>query len=213
MNRAFILCRPADMAIARACQNHMQELGWIASVMIDRNEWPELPENVILADYGTQGRGMFGNKCANAIMDGIIAHSSPGDVVMKMDCDVRLSAAADSWLWQAGQAKTYSVEYGGKIQPWGGMWSATHEHVVAARVTADTLDRCKCPESYLNLKALHLTPPGLHVNPTLVTQWEPGGQWGEVTTLPITRRKNRGDEGLALFTPPGACASPRPQTT
>jgi hypothetical protein len=199
MKRAFILCRPADMQIARACQKRMQALGWIASVMIDRSEWPELPENVILADYGTQGRGMFGNKCANAIMDGIIANSHPGNVVMKMDCDVWISDEANDWLWQAGKAKTYSVEYGGKIQPWGGMWSATHEHVVAARVTADTLERCRCAESYLNLKALHLTAPGLHVNPTLVTQWEPGGSLGVVATLPITRRKNRGDEGLALF--------------
>jgi hypothetical protein len=202
MKRAFILCRPADMQIARACQNRMQALGWIASVMIDRGEWPELPENVILADYGTQGRGMFGNKCANAIMDGIIAHSHPGDVVMKMDCDVWISDEANDWLSQVGQAKTYSVEYGGKIQPWGGMWSATHEHVVTARVTADTLERCRCAESYLNLKALHRTPPLLHVNETLVTQWEPGGSLGIVATLPITRRKNRGDEGMALFMPP-----------
>ena len=181
--------------------------------MIDRSEWSELPESVILADYGTQGRGMFGNKCANAIMDGIIAHSSPGDGGMKMDCDVWLSNEANEWLSQAGQAKTYSVEYRGRIQPWGGMWSATHEHVGAARVTADTLDRCKCAESYLNLKALHLTSPGLHVNPTLVTQWEPDGQWGEVTTLPITRRRNRGEEGLALFTPPAESASLHQQTS
>lgn len=200
MKRAFILCRPSDMPIARACQAHMRALGWHADIMIDPREWSEMPSDTIPGYYGTQGRGMFGNACAAAILDGIIMHSHPGDVVIKMDCDVRISPEASEWLSQAGQAKAMQVEYWGKIQSWGGMWSATHEHAVEARAHADSLKRCQCAESYLNLKCLHQTSPGLEIRQELVAQWQPGEPRGFVATLPITRRADRVVEGLRIFT-------------
>lgn len=195
--RAFILCRPFDMPIARACQKRMKELGWIASVMVDPREWETLPDDVVCSNYSTLGHGMYGNDCAANIVSGILNHSNPGDIVMKMDCDVWLSDEANEWFTSAVKAKGLRVTLRGNLA-WGGAWSATYEHLLRAQDKAKTFKRCRCPESFANLKALALTEPGIEYHPTKVTQWA-GGDRGVVSTLPIFRRQNRLTEGLALF--------------
>jgi len=197
MTRAFIVSRPTDIDLARACKARMKDLGWEASIMVDPREWESVPDDTISAKYSTLGRGMFGNACATGITDGIIENSQPGDVVMKMDCDIWISHEASDWFSSPTKARATRIMYRKNIA-WGGCWSATREHLQAARITADTIGRCNCPESYLNLHALALTEPRLEYHGTLATQWE-GGERGFVATLPITRRRHRQTEGLALF--------------
>lgn len=200
MKRAFILSRPRDIEIAEACKTRMMSLGWTAVVMVDPTEWETPPEASVHAAYGTQNRGMFGNACASAIMAGMIAGSQPGDVVMKMDCDVWLSAEMADWLGNAEhKARAMRIHYR-QLMPWGGVWVAKRETVIAANEHAQTYARCRCPESGLNLKALAQTS-GLELCPGIVvTQWVVGQDRGMAATLPICRRINRKTEGLALFT-------------
>ena len=197
--RAFILARPRDIEIAEACKKRMTDLGWDAVIMVDPTEWETPPAGSVHAAYGTQNRGMFGNACASAIMAGMIAGSQPGDVVMKMDCDVWLSSEIAEWLGNASQkARALRIHYR-QLMPWGGMWAATREAVIAANEHAETFARCRCPESGLNLKALAQTS-GLELYPDIVvTQWAEGQDRGAAATLPICRRTNRSSEGLALF--------------
>lgn len=214
--RAFILSRPRDIAIAEACQARMVALGWNAVVMVDPAEWGGSdecgvssdqcgdlrsgpPVGRVYAGYGTGNRGMFGNGCAEAIMEGICAGSEPGDVVAKMDCDVWLSDEVAAWMGAAGmKARAMRIDYR-KVQTWGGMWAVKRESLMAAREHARTFQRCRCAESYLNLKAFAETG-GIEIYPEMVvTQWEPGRERGLAATLPICRRTDRVAEGLALF--------------
>lgn len=202
-HRAFILCRPRDIDIARACRDHMAgRHGWRAHILIDPREWEAPPEDTLPAHYSTQNRGMFGNECAAAILDGILAHSHPGDRCIKMDCDVFLTTAASEWLATGPEARAYKITYR-DVMPWGGIWSADHAHIAEARQHADTLKRCRCPESQLNLRCLRATGAGITLHPAdQVTQWTPGEDPGTIATLPITRRTNRTTEALALFAQP-----------
>jgi len=199
MTRAFILARESDMPVARACQARMRSLGWQADIMIDPTEWTTPPDDVVYGYYSTHGRGIYGNSCAKAIMDGMLANSQAGEVLMKMDCDIWLSRECADWLAEAGQAKSMRIMYNGKTQAWGGIWSATREHVEAARIAADTIDRCNCAEAWLNMRALYLVPPSIKVKAYHVTQWQDGDERGYCATLPINLRHDRVTEGLKLF--------------
>ena len=210
---AFILSRPRDYTIATACRERMHQLGWTAHILIDPTEWETPPPEALPAPYGTQNRGMFGNDCALAIMDGILNHSRPGEIVMKMDCDIWLSPEAAEWFANAThKARAMKIHYR-QLMPWGGMWSTTREHLQAARAHSTTYARCRCPESGLNLKALHQTEPSLELMPhAIVQQWTPGEEKNLAATLPITRRYNRTTEALALFLDhPPISSAPAPQ--
>jgi hypothetical protein len=89
--------------------------------------------------------------------------------------------------------------YNGKSQAWGGIWSATREHVQAARYAADTIERCNCAESWLNMRALYLVNPSIKVKAHHVTQWQEGDERGYCATLPINLRHDREAQGLKLF--------------
>ena len=197
MKTAIILCRPIDLPIAVACRQRMTDLGWAAKIMIDPSEWEALPADVVHGSYGTKGRGMFGNDCAMAILDGMIANSAGSEVVMKMDCDVWISEEASQWFQTRDNGRAMKVHYH-KTQVWGGCWSATRDQLLKARIAAESLQKCRCAESYLNLMALHYSGD-LTTRNELVTQWTAGQDRGLVATLPITRRENRTEEGLALF--------------
>ena len=198
MKRAFILSRPVDIKIAYACQSRMRALGWDAQIMVDPSEWDELPEDVITANYATQKTGMYGNACATGILEGIIDHSQPGDIVMKMDCDVWLSSSASDWFSSPEKARMMTVIYERKIL-WGGAWSARHEHVVEALRLSKEQARCSCAESYLNLKALKESR-GFDIHPTeMFQQWVEGAELSYAATLPIMKRRGRFEAGIAMF--------------
>ena len=200
IKRAFILSRPYDIDIARMCYIRMEKLGVSAHILVDPREWEEQPADTLPAFYSTKKRGMFGNDCASAILDGMIEHSVPGDRLIKMDCDTWLSQEATDWLTGDPRARAMKINYR-QVMPWGGCWSATHEHLLAARAHADTLNRCSCPESALNLRCLNYTPPGLELHPTaIVEQWSPEHPSPSyAATLPIARRRERYTEAAALF--------------
>lgn len=198
MTRAFILSRPTDIEIARLCQQHMAAHGFEAQILIDSREWTDPPGDAVSARYSTMGKGMYGNDCASGILDGIINHSLPGDRIIKCDCDVWLSTEAAAWLSERGPARAMNVFHRRWMQ-WGGCWSADHEHVIKARAHADTLARCPCAESFLNLRCLHEQPPGCQAPEwAVVNQWSTGDR-GFAATLPIHLRHQRYREACKLF--------------
>jgi hypothetical protein len=198
MTRSFILSRPTDIEIARICQQHMAGHGFEAHILIDPREWVDPPGDLLGARYSTMGKGMYGNDCASGILDGILHHSLPGDRVVKADCDVWLSTEAAEWLSERGPARAMNVFHRRWMQ-WGGCWAADHEHVLQARAHADTLPRCNCAESYLNLRCLHERTPGCQAPEwAVVNQWSAGGR-GFAATLPIHLRHQREREACKLF--------------
>jgi|GWRWMinimDraft_5_1066013.scaffolds.fasta_scaffold05066_3 hypothetical protein len=200
MNRAFILCRPSDYSLAILCKERMTDLGWLAAIMIDPSEWDAVPENELHASYGTQGRGMFGRICALGISDGILSYSHPNDVVMKIDCDVRLSPEMSEWFKSGEKARCLKINRRTCIA-WGGVWSATREHLVEAYKHISDSEECRCPESVLHIRGLNLTR-GVELHETEMAQeWLPENntEFAHVTTLPIARGIDRQGAGKALF--------------
>ncbi len=199
MIKCFILSRPADFGIALRCQGHMQTHGWHATILIDPREWQTLPDGVATAQYSTLGKGMYGNDCATGILDGILNHSLPGDRVVKTDCDVWLSPEAAHWIAQPGSARALNVLHRRRWQQWGGLWSASREHVANARRHSDTAPRCQCAESLLTLQSLHAVLPGCDVPQwATINQWTAGDR-GYAATLPIRRSIDRDFISTHLF--------------
>ena len=194
---AFILSRETDLPIAIECKKRMIELGWAAKIMIDPNQWETLPADVVHANYGTPERRMAGNNCAMAILDGLIANTTGNETIMRIDCDVWLSTEASAWLQTLDNGRAMKIDHH-KVQVWGGCWSATRSQIVEARFAAESIKKCRCAESYLNLMALHYSG-GLQTRDELVRQWKPGQPRGLAATLTISNYKNRIADGLALF--------------
>jgi hypothetical protein len=194
---AFILSRETDLPIAIACRKRMIELGWSAKIMIDPNQWETLPGDVVHANYGTPERRMAGNNCAIAILDGLINNATGDELIMRMDCDVWLSDEASAWFKTLDNGRAMKIDHH-KVQVWGGCWSARRSQIIEARFAAESLQKCRCAESYLNLMALHYSG-GLQTRDELVAQWKPGQPRGLAATLLIANNKNRISEGLALF--------------
>ena len=198
MNRAFILARPHDYWMAEKCRNRLNKQGWDARVMIDPKEWETAPEGALHASYSPGIKGMNGNAVALGILAGIITHSSYGDRVMKLDCDVWLDDEQAAWMADGDAAKCYMLYRNGKRPlAWGGIWSANRDHVLQA--TEYPQERCACPESALNVRALHMTGRVV-THPTVsVTQWEPEMPKSGICTLGIVRSIPRRDHGTQLF--------------
>lgn len=194
---AFILSRESDLPIAIECVKRMTTLGWTAKIMIDPKQWETLPADVVHATYGTPERRMAGNDCAMGILDGLIDNTAGDELIMRMDCDVWLSEKASEWFMTADNGRAMKIDHH-KVQVWGGCWSATRQQIIAARVAAESLKKCRCAESYLNLMALHYSG-GLQTRYELVAQWKPGQSRGIAATLPIANYQNRLADGIALF--------------
>ena len=194
---AFILSRESDFQIAIECKKRMSALGWTAKIMIDPSQWETLPTDVVHANYATPECRMTGNACAMGILDGLIANSTGNELIMRMDCDVWLSDEASELFKTDDNGRAMKIDHH-KVQVWGGCWSATRQQIIAARVAAESLKKCRCAESYLNLMALHYSG-GLQTRDELVAQWKPGQSRGIAATLPISNYQNRLADGLALF--------------
>ncbi len=199
MKRAFVLSRPHDLPIAQRCAVRLAGQGWLANILLDPREWQEWPQGAIGANYWTGGRGMFGNDCAIAIADAILANSEPGDWVAKFDCDTRVNDGIAEWFSTPLQrAKIFQL--GGK--PWGGCWSASREQVKLARDFIAAEPPCKCPESGLFVKAFR-RHGGIAPCIYPCEKWKPFGAFptsaGCVTLPTICRLPNRLNSGLALF--------------
>jgi hypothetical protein len=197
---AFILSSELDFPIALACRARMVSLGWTAKIMIDPSQWTSVPEDVVFANYGTPEHRMTGNDCAIAVLDGLLANSADNELIMRMDCDVWLSEEASAWFQTNDNGRAMKIDHH-KVQVWGGCWSAMRNQIVAARVAADSLQKCRCAESYLNLMALHYSGD-LTTRDELVVQWTSGQERGLAATLPIASNIDRLAEGLALFDAP-----------
>ena len=196
MIRAFIVARPADYFLAEAAQAHMVNHGWHAKIMLDAAEWVYPPETAILASYVTR-IGMYGNACATGILDGILENSEPDARVLKMDCDVWIDSEISEWFQHGEKAKCAMLTTRRKPLAWGGIWSADHGHVVEARGIIH--EKCPCPESVLNLRALNMTR-GLEIHPTItVHEWENDGIRKGITTIPVIRKVGRVHSGKTLF--------------
>ncbi len=196
--RCFILSSRHDYEVASLCQAHMQQHGWTVQIMIDSREWEVMPQGAVSAHYSTLGRGMYGNDCASGILDGMIQHSQDGERLVKTDCDVWLSGEAAKWLTHPGKARAMNV-YHRRWQQWGGLWSAGREQVISAREHADSLTRCRCAESHLNLLCLHATSQGCEAPASAVIgQWSEGER-GYAAMLPIHRRGERSQKAEDLF--------------
>jgi hypothetical protein len=199
-HRAFILARPYDIAIARACSAALTARGWLPSILLDPREWDEFPTDAIASNYWTEGRGMFGNECAARIAFSIWTHSERGDVVAKFDCDTRLTDAASQWLAGASESArclTLAGRYCGTL------WAAPRAQVAAAADLVRSMAPCRCPESGLLTKAFRYTG-GLDHHPTLTLEkWMPPRPWPETAgaiTLPaVCRGMSRRDAGLSMF--------------
>lgn len=198
MIRAFILARPHDYWMAEKCRDRLNKQGWEARIMIDPKEWEAAPESALHASYSPGIKGMNGNAVALGILAGIITHSNYGDRVMKLDCDVWLDDEQAAWMADGDAAKCYMLYRDGKRPlAWGGIWSATRDHVLQAIEYPQ--ERCACPESVLNVRALHMTR-GIVTHPTVsVTQWEPEMPKLEICTLGIVRSIPRRAHGTQLF--------------
>jgi len=194
---AIILSTEHDFPIANACRARMIDLGWSAKIMIDPSQWETLPNDVLHANYATPERRMTGNDCAMGILDGLIANSTRNELIMRMDCDVWLSNEASEWFQSKDNGRAMKIDHH-KVQVWGGCWSATRSQIVKARVAAESLKKCRCAESYLNLMALHYSG-GLTTRDELVTQWQIGQERGLAATLPIAKNINRIEQAFALF--------------
>lgn len=194
---AFILSRETDWPIAIACRQRMIELGWAAKIMIDPNQWETLPADVVHANYGNAERRMTGNNCAMAILNALIDNTTGDELIMRMDCDVWLSDEASIWFQSNDNGRAMKIDHH-KVQVWGGCWSARRSQIIEARFAAESLEKCRCAESYLNLMALHYSG-GLQTRDELVAQWKPGQSRGLAATLLIANNKNRITDGLALF--------------
>lgn len=190
MTRCFILSSPKDYAVAQLCEAHMRSHGWQTHILIDPREWSVIPQSAVSEHYSTLSKGMYGNACAEAILDAMIQHSQPGERLVKTDCDVWLSESAAQWLITGNQARAFNI-YTRRWQQWGGVWSAAREHVISARQRAAALPRCECAESYLNLRCLHECEPGCEAPAeAFIRQWQ-GGDKGSASTLPLSLARSR----------------------
>lgn len=198
MSRAFILSRKGDYWLAEKCRDRLNAQGWSAFIMIDPKEWDSAPEEALHASYSPGIKGMNGNKVALGILAGILAHSNHGDRVMKMDCDIWMSDEIAQWLAYGDAAKCFMLHRPGKRSlAWGGIWSANRDHVEQA--IAFENEKCNCPESVLNVRALHKTR-GILAHPSIsITEWEIGMPRSGICTLPIVRTNPRVATGKALF--------------
>lgn len=194
---AIILSTEHDFPIANACRARMINLGWTAKIMIDPSQWETLPNDVLHANYATPERRMTGNDCAIGILDGLIANSTGDELIMRIDCDVWLSHEASSWFQTTDNGRAMKIDHH-KLQVWGGCWSAKRSQIIRARIAADSLPKCRCAESYLNLMALHHSGD-LTTRDELVTQWKIGEDRGLAATLPIAKNINRIEQAFALF--------------
>ena len=194
---AIILSTEHDFPIANACRARMIDLGWSAKIMIDPSQWETLPADVVHANYATPERRMTGNDCAIGILDGLIANSTGDELIMRIDCDVWLSHEASSWFETTDNGRAMKIDHH-KVQVWGGCWSARRSQIIRARIAAESLAKCRCAESYLNLMALHHSG-GLKTRDELVTQWQIGQKRGLAATLPIAKNINRIEQAFALF--------------
>jgi hypothetical protein len=199
--RAFILSRVNDWEIALKCADRLQAQGWIARIMCDPIDWDVMPTESLPASYSTQGRGMFGIPCALGVIDGILQHSLPGDVVFKTDCDVWLSDACSSWFGAPDMARALRLNKRNK-EPWGGAWSANRNHVEQARSVLAVTPPCKCPDSVLYLQSLHRSGKGLEIHPEwMADEWESAfpNRGEHCRTLPIARIIDRYAEAGRMF--------------
>ena len=198
MNRAFILSRQQDYWMALLCADRLNQHGWTAQVMIDPKEWASVPDGVLCASYSPGVKAMTGNAVAHGILAGILAHSKDGDRVMKLDCDIWLDDEQAAWLAYGDAAKCYMLYRDGKRPlAWGGIWAANRDHVLQAIEYPQ--EKCACPESVLNVRALHMTR-GIVTHPSVsVTEWEIGMPRIGLCTLPISRANPRLYNGKALF--------------
>jgi hypothetical protein len=184
MMKAFVVSSPRDYWQAENCVKMMTTYGWDAVTMVDPSEWEVIPEGAVCASYATTEMGQYGNRCAEGIVDGILAHSEGFDTVLKMDCDVVISPEFSEWLKTPESARCFRIE---KRNPtaWGGLWSAKRSHLLLARDFLPTMNRCKCAEAALILYALNKTG-GLDIHEsTRVIQFDEVNRDHGVLTLPL----------------------------
>jgi hypothetical protein len=139
------------------------------------------------------GKGMFGNQCAESIVQGILDYSNPGDRVAKFDCDIRLTEDASDWF-MVGESKAFTQNGG----VWGGCWSSSREALEEAFDRLKSKDRCRCPESSLIARSLEIVP----ATGKVAIEWNIGHKWPDVpcVTLPRTCKPHRrAESGAALF--------------
>lgn len=192
---AFILARPSDFRMAEMCRLHLTNLGWNALIVADKKEVSEPPDFGILGDYVTRF-GMYGNDCAMGIANVLCENSQANDIVMKTDCDVRISEKFSNWLKESTSYRCAS--YLRKIATlWGGCWAAPQQKIEAAREAMNFLDKCKCPETVLFRQGFRAIG-GYDIDQKfLVNEWT-GGELSDINTLPICKSHSRA-LGIEMF--------------
>lgn len=184
--------------MAILCAERLNAQGWTAQVMVDLKEWQVPPLDTVCANYSPRGRGMLGNEIAEGIMRGMLEHSQDGDLIAKFDCDIWLSDEASKWLQSGDIARCFKLKRPHREDlAWGGCWAARREHVVDA-IAFDN-QKCRCPESVLNLLALKHTG-GFEMHESFfATEYHIGDKKSDVMTVPITRKYPRMPIARALF--------------
>jgi hypothetical protein len=164
------------------CRDHLTALGWTAAILIDPTEWETPPQGTVAARYAP-ARRMVGNACHEAIIAAMAAMGSDGDILLKTDCDTRLSPALSAWLMdRAAGAGTVLL---GKAL-WGGLWAAPWRQVAELGAIAPTIRRCRCPESHLAVCGLR-AHGGIAAHPLPAAVWRCGTPWppgASALTLP-----------------------------
>lgn len=199
MNIAFILSRPGDFWMAEKCRDRLNAQGWSAKILIDEKEWKTpIPEGAVHHDYSPGIKGMNGNAVALGILGGMLKYSTSGDRIMKLDCDIWLDTPTSEWLKLEGSAKGFMLYREGKRPlAWGGIWAADAEHV--AKAIEYPNEKCSCPESVLNVRALHNTGIYETHSTTFVKEWLPDEEKTGICTLTIVKSIPRRLHGIELF--------------
>jgi len=206
--RAFIPARRLDYDMAQLCANHMRKLGWVARILIDPDDWVGLqkPHDALPASYA-MNKKMFGTACALGVVNGMLKYSFNDDVVLRMDCDVRITPSTSKWLMFGTGGKCLRVDRKNKNLPWGGLWSARRNHLPEMIQHLKHAEDCNCPETVLCLNALSKCDGGLEVHDesVMVREWLPSMENADALrdnhdiTLLIAKIINRQEAGLAMF--------------
>lgn len=182
--------------MAQLCRESMSSLGWESFILLDSKEWDELPEGCLFGDYALVGRKTFGSHAALGIANAIAKYGEGADIVMKTDCDVRISEEFSDWL-KAG--KSYrSCSYVRKSPTlWGGCWASPYQRFLLAYEALKTMPLSRSPETSLFYRAF-MNSGGCDFDKKYILKEWLEGDFEHINTLPICRNHDR-SVGIRMF--------------
>jgi hypothetical protein len=149
---AAIFTSAEDRFAAHATKKVLETHGWRADVVVDGNETDAVSgESITHFDrLGT----LNGRECILGIAEYLLRQSAPGDICVKVDADMVIRNPE----WLAGSQNLVARCYRHGNRDMGGLWSATHEHLMLARNYCLTMPMFRGqPESFAFMAAFSAT--------------------------------------------------------